>query len=98
MSATDSSRISPTAHYTSQVWFRHGMSHPALETAFGRRLHAALAPINFAYRVTGRPNLDEMLLARHRCLDALLERAIASGEVSQVIEVAAGLSPRGFTF
>src|SRR5258706_3280056 len=98
MSSSDSSRISPTAHYTAQVWFRHGMSHPALETAYGRKLHAALAPINYAYRLTGRPNLDEMLLARHRSLDALLERAISAGEVSQVIEVAAGLSPRGFSF
>jgi O-methyltransferase involved in polyketide biosynthesis len=98
MSSTDSSRISPTAHYTAQVWFRYGMSHPAFETSFGRRLHAALAPMNYVYRFSGRPNLDEMLLARHRSIDFLLEREIAEGRVSQVIEVAAGLSPRGLTF
>lgn len=98
MSSTDSSRISPTAHYTAQVWFRYGMSHPAFETPFGRKLHAALAPMNYVYRFTGRPNLDEMLLARHRSLDFLLERAIAEGRVSQVLEVAAGLSPRGLSF
>jgi O-methyltransferase involved in polyketide biosynthesis len=97
-SRSDSSRISPTAHYTAQVWFRHGMSHPALETRYGRRLHAALAPANFVYKLTRRPNLDEMLLARHRSLDFLLEREILAGRVGQVIEVAAGLSPRGLTF
>jgi len=96
--AHDSSRISPTAHYTAQVWFRYGMSHPALETSLGRKLHAALRPMNAAYRITGRPNLDEMLLARHRSLDWLLEREIAAGRVGQVIEVAAGLSPRGLSF
>jgi O-methyltransferase involved in polyketide biosynthesis len=97
-STSDSSRISPTAHYTAQVWFRHGMSHPALSTSFGRTLYAALRPANLAYRLTGRPNLDEMLLARHRSLDWLLEREISSGRVGQVIEVAAGLSPRGLNF
>ena len=96
--SSDSSRISPTAHYTAQVWFRYGMSHPALETRLGRRLHAALAPANLLYKFSGKPNLDEMLLARHRTLDFLLEREIAAGRVSQVIEVAAGLSPRGLSF
>jgi O-methyltransferase involved in polyketide biosynthesis len=95
----DSSRISPTAHYTSQVWFRYGMSHPALATQLGRRLHAALAPVNTAYvKLSRRPNLDMMLLARHRAIDFLLEREIAAGRVGQVLEVAAGLSPRGLTF
>jgi O-methyltransferase involved in polyketide biosynthesis len=42
--------------------------------------------------------LEPYLLARHRAIDALLERAIASGEVGQVVEVAAGLSPRGWRF
>ncbi len=97
--SSDSSRISPTAHYTSQVWFRYGMSHPALATPLGRKLHAALWPMNAAYeRFSGRPNLDMMLLARHRALDWMLEREIAAGRVAQVIEVAAGLSPRGLTF
>ena len=99
MPTRDSARISPTAHYTSFVWFQHGMSHPALATRLGRVLHAALRPMNAAYeRFAERPNLDMMLLARHRVLDHLLARAIESGEVEQVLEVAAGLSPRGTTF
>jgi O-methyltransferase involved in polyketide biosynthesis len=39
-----------------------------------------------------------MLLARHRVIDALLDEAIAAGRVGQVLEVAAGMSPRGWRF
>jgi O-methyltransferase involved in polyketide biosynthesis len=95
----DSARISPTAHYTSYVWFKNGMSHPALATRLGRALHAALLPMNVAYERLGtRPNLDMMLLARHRIIDHLLGGAIARGEIGQVVEIAAGLSPRGWRF
>jgi O-methyltransferase involved in polyketide biosynthesis len=45
-----------------------------------------------------RPDLEMMLLARHREIDARLERAIEAGAVGQVVEVAAGFSPRGFRF
>jgi O-methyltransferase involved in polyketide biosynthesis len=97
MSDLDTSRISPTAHYTAYVWVRHGLSHPALASPQGRLYHAILAPANFAYdRLLGRPNLEAMLLARHRVLDHLLARAIETGAVRQVIEIAAGLSPRGY--
>lgn len=97
--ADDGSRISPTAHYTADVWVRSGLSDPALSTRLGALLHAALAPLNEIYgRLSGRPNLDAMLLARHRALDALLEREIATGRVGQVVEIAAGLSGRGYRF
>jgi O-methyltransferase involved in polyketide biosynthesis len=39
-----------------------------------------------------------MLLGRHLVIDERLEQAIERGEVEQVIEVAAGLSPRGLRF
>jgi O-methyltransferase involved in polyketide biosynthesis len=39
-----------------------------------------------------------MLLARHRLIDLRLEQAIEAGEVSQIVEVACGLSPRGWRF
>jgi O-methyltransferase involved in polyketide biosynthesis len=55
--------------------------------------------MNVAYERFGRrPNLEMMLLARHRVIDHLLAQAVSSGAVGQVIEVAAGLSPRGFQF
>jgi O-methyltransferase involved in polyketide biosynthesis len=93
------SRISPTAHYTADVWVRSGLSHPALSTPLGGLLHAALTPMNEVYgRLSGRPDLDAMLVARHRALDRLLEREIAAGHVGQVLEIAAGLSGRGWRF
>jgi O-methyltransferase involved in polyketide biosynthesis len=91
-------RIGPTAHYTGYVWARNGLSHPELETTEGRVLFQSLQPAMLTSSALGGPTLEAYLLARHRALDALLERAIDAGEVSQVIEVAAGLSPRGWRF
>jgi len=91
-------RIGPTAHYTGYVWARNGLSHPELETREGRILFDSLQPGMLVSRATGGPTLETYLLARHRAIDALLEHAIERGEVSQVIEVAAGLSPRGWRF
>lgn len=96
--SASSARISPTAHYTGYTWLAHGLSHPALATSTGRALYRALAPANRALAALGRPNLDGMLLARHRLIDALLDAAITRGEIGQVIEVACGLSPRGHRF
>lgn len=92
------SRIGPTAHYTGYVWDRNGLSHPELETREGRMLFDALQPAMLTSGALGGPTLEAYLLARHRALDALLERAIDGGRISQVIEVAAGLSPRGWRF
>lgn len=91
-------RIGPTAHYTGYVWARNGLSHPELETTEGRVLFQSLQPAMLTSGALGGPTLEAYLLARHRALDALLDRAIDAGEVSQVIEVAAGLSPRGWRF
>ena len=98
MTANNMSRIGPTAHYTAQVWQRHGISHAALSTRMGRILHGMLRPVNRAYERLGKQGLDAMLLARHQGIDRLLERAVDSGAVGQVIELAAGLSPRGMRF
>lgn len=95
MAVHHSSRISPTAHYTGYVWCRHGLSHPALETRTGRWLFQAVQPLMMTSRVLGGPVLEDALIARHRCLEYLLNRAVDSGAVGQVIEIAAGLSPRG---
>ena len=91
-------RIGPTAHYTGYVWARNGLSHPELETREGRVLFDSLQPGMLVSRAAGGATLEAYLLARHRAIDALLERAIQTGEVSQVIEVACGLSPRGWRF
>ncbi len=99
MSAPDTSRISPTAHYTGYVWCRHGMSHAALETRQGRAYYRALQPFNrLSSAVNGGMNLETMLLQRHRIIDHILRAKIESGEVQQVIEIASGMSPRGWRF
>jgi O-methyltransferase involved in polyketide biosynthesis len=98
MPETDS-RISPTAHYTSYVWVRNQLSHPALASPLGRRLYRTLWPVMEAYkRVLGQPNVESMLLARHLCIDDILIRAVESGRVGQVVEIAAGFSARGWRF
>ncbi len=92
-------RISPTAHYTAMTWYRSGWSHPAFVTPLGHALHAVAAPVNAAWRWRhAQTDLDAMLRARHLALDTLLEQALDSGEVGQVVEIAAGLSPRGWRF
>jgi O-methyltransferase involved in polyketide biosynthesis len=89
--------VSPTAHYTGETWVKNGLSHPELETWQGRVLHAALALPNGASRKLGGPTLDGLLLARHRIIDSRLEDLIEGG-VGQVVEVACGMSPRGWRF
>ncbi len=49
-------------------------------------------------RLFGGVSLESYLLTRHRAIDALLTRAIEERGVTQVIEVACGLSPRGWRF
>ena len=93
-----SETISPTAHYTGYVWARNGLSHPRLETLEGRVMFESLRPMNAISSTLGGPSLESYLLARHRAIDALLDKAIEDHGVTQVIEVAAGLSPRGWRF
>lgn len=90
--------ISPTAHYTGEVWSRNGLSHPALRTTEGRLMHAALRPALGLSGALGGPTLDAFLLARHRIIDERLEAAIGAGRVTAVVELACGLSPRGWRF
>jgi O-methyltransferase involved in polyketide biosynthesis len=93
-----SETISPTAHYTGYVWARNGLSNRAFETIEGRVLFEALQPAMRVNSILRGGTLESYLLARHRAIDAGLERAIDEQGISQVIEVAAGLSPRGWRF
>lgn len=93
-----SASISPTAHYTGLVWARHGLSHPALATTAGRLLFWGAKPVILAAQWAGAPAIDSFLLTRHRLIDLRLDEAIRSGRVGQVIEIACGLSPRGWRF
>lgn len=98
MSRSRPEMISPTAHYTGYVWVAHGLSHEAFATRAGRAMYRALRGPN---RIAGKvhlPTLEGMLLARHRVIDLRLAQAIDAGEIEQVVEIAAGLSPRGWRF
>ena len=96
--ADERTGIGFTAHYTSQVWVRNGLSHPALSSRTGRALHALLAAPMWAGRnLLGISDLDTYLLQRHILMDFLMDRAVEQG-AAQVLEVASGLSPRGFRF
>lgn len=98
MSRPHPETISPTAHYTGYVWFAHGHSHEAFASTTGRLMYQALRGPNLAASAVGLPSLEGMLLARHRLIDLRLAEAIEAGEIGQVIEVACGLSPRGWRF
>ena len=93
----ESAAISPTAHYTGETWVRSGLSHPELATWQGRFFHRTLALPTAASKVVGGPTLEGLLLARHRIIDSILDEWIDRG-VGQVIEVACGMSPRGWRF
>jgi O-methyltransferase involved in polyketide biosynthesis len=90
--------ISPTAHYTGEVWRRNGLSHPWLATREGRAMVDALHPLMSASARFGGPSLENYLMARHRAIDALLADAVQRHGITQVVEVAAGMSPRGWRF
>jgi O-methyltransferase involved in polyketide biosynthesis len=90
--------VTPTAHYTGYVWARNGLSHPELRTPEGRLMFESLRPAMTLNAILGRGSLEQYLLARHQAIDLLLRRAIEEHEVTQVLEIAAGLSARGWRF
>ncbi len=97
-SARNSATISPTAHYTGQVWLRNGLSDKRLGTPQGNFLYRLLQPLMLASSAVGGPTIQDFLIARHELIDLRLAAAIEEGKISQVIEIAAGLSPRGLRF
>ncbi len=94
----DTSRISISALYTGHVWFRHGLSLPELYSFKGKLSYGALAPVNALIRAVAGADIETFLLERHLIIDELLSRAIEQQGVCQVIEIAAGMSPRGACF
>jgi O-methyltransferase involved in polyketide biosynthesis len=92
---TDSSGISFTAFYTGEVWQRHGLSVPFLASRQGRNLYRATRVVELAGKALFGVNNEMLLLQRHRIIDHLLVEAIRNEGVTQVVEIACGLSPRG---
>ncbi|WP_370867416.1 class I SAM-dependent methyltransferase [Atopomonas sediminilitoris] len=94
-SRRESAHISPSAHYTGFVWFRHGLSEAPFASDFGRFAHRVLRPVTWGARRFFGLDIERFLLQRHLLIDARLEQTIARDGVTQVVEIACGLSPRG---
>ena len=90
--------ISFTAHYTGYIWYQMGISHPALATTKGKTLAALVHPIeSWAEKYVGG-SMRTTLKQRHTMLDTHLEQLIQQYPNLQVLEIACGLSPRGWWF
>jgi O-methyltransferase involved in polyketide biosynthesis len=89
-------RVSPTAYATGYLWYRLGLSDAALVTPQGKRLDRGFRALTRLTQLLSGVSLDALMLARHQGIDALLTQAIDDGRISQVIEIAAGLSARGW--
>lgn len=94
----DSEKVSPTAYATGYFWYRHGLSHPAFLIPEGRKMDRRFRLLMGLVKAVSGVSIEALMLARHKGIDALLARHIESGQVTQVVELAAGLSPRGWRF
>jgi O-methyltransferase involved in polyketide biosynthesis len=57
--------------------------------------YALQGPMRVASLSTGGVTLETLLMQRHLIIDQLLDEAIDSGQIGQVVEVACGVSGRG---
>lgn len=90
-----SARVSPTAYATGHFWVRHGLSDDRLSTPQGRLLDGGFQAFTRLTQRLGGGSLEALMLARHAGIDARLDHAIETLGITQVIELAAGLSGRG---
>ena len=90
--------ISFTAHYTGYIWYQMGISHPVFATKKGKKLAALAHPIeSWAEKYVGG-SMRSTLKQRHTMLDHYLKNLIQQHHDLQVLEIACGLSPRGWWF
>lgn len=90
--------ISFTAHYTGYIWYQMGISHEALATTKGKSLAYLVHPLeSWAEKYVGG-SMRTTLKQRHTMLDHYLEQLIQENPDLQVLEIACGLSPRGWWF
>jgi O-methyltransferase involved in polyketide biosynthesis len=90
--------ISFTAHYTGYIWYLLNISHPALASKKGKQLVTLLHPFeSLAERFVGG-SMRSTLKQRHQLINRQLDQLIEQYPNLQVIEVATGLSPRGWRY
>ena len=90
--------ISFTAHYTAYVWYQMGISHPVFATRQGYYLAKLLRPIDYILKQIQYSSIHQALVQRHQIIDLELEKLIVQYPKLQVLEIACGLSPRGWAF
>ena len=104
MTPTDSAALSKhrhisfTAHYTGYIWYQMGISHPALATRKGKFFVNLLSGFETLAEKYVGGSMRSTLKQRHAMLDEQLEVLIAEHPDLQVLEIACGLSPRGWWF
>ena len=90
--------ISFTAHYTGYIWFQEGISHAALASNKGRWLVKLVSPLErWAENIIG-DSMRTTLRQRHHLIDRQLDRFLSLHSDAQVLEIATGLSPRGWRY
>lgn len=90
--------ISFTAHYTGYIWFQEGISHAALASNKGRWLAKLVSPLEtWAENIIG-DSMRSTLRQRHALIDRQLDRFLAEHPDAQILEIATGLSPRGWRY
>jgi O-methyltransferase involved in polyketide biosynthesis len=90
--------ISFTAHYTGYIWYTMGISHPVFATSKGKMLAKLVHPLeSWAEKFVGG-SMRTTLKQRHRMIDQHLTQLIEQYPDLQVLEIASGLSPRGWNF
>jgi O-methyltransferase involved in polyketide biosynthesis len=94
----DTSSISFTALYTGQVWWANGLSAPGFSTRLGSFYYHALSPFEYLGGKVVGGNIRTFLLQRHQMMDHLARQAVEEHGVTQILEIACGLSPRGTRF
>ncbi len=90
--------ISFTAHYTGYIWYQMGISHAAFATPQGKALALLANPVETLAEKYIGGSMRSTLKTRHTLLDTHLTQLIKQHPDLQVLEIAAGLSPRGWWF
>ncbi len=89
----DQSPVSLTGHFTGFVWCNNHLSPRSFGSILGRAMYYGTRPIDWLSNLTIGVKLETMLLQRHCLIDTLVNQAIDEG-VTQIVEVASGLSAR----
>ena len=90
----DKSPVSLTGHFTGYVWCKNHLSPNSFSSLLGKAMYYGTRPVDWLSNVSIGINLETMLLQRHCLIDKLVNQAIDDG-VTQIIEIASGLSARG---